>query len=385
MIDTKNIWCVIPVYNNSSTIENVAYECLHYLDNILIIDDGSTDADLSKVFQGTSIQVIRHEKNRGKGYALKTALCYLEQQNARFMITIDGDGQHYPKDIVKFLQALDEEEDTIIIGCRDFESADVPEKSRFGRKFSNMWVKLETGVSCRDSQSGFRAYPVKKIASLKLHGNHYDFENEVLTRAFWNGLKLKEVMVEVYYSKPGESSSSFRLFRDNMRISLMHMRLIGRLLLPIPKKVTGIDWRIFKEPRKFIRTLLRENATPMGLAASASVGTFLAVLPLIGIHTIVIVYVSVRLHLNKCMSVAIQNIFMPPFSPLLCIATGYYIRHGRWMPQFDYESFQEGAKMLFWDWLVGSLIWAPLFAVLMGFIVYRIAHNLQSDNEEYTE
>jgi glycosyltransferase involved in cell wall biosynthesis len=226
-----HIWCAIPVYNNGPTIKRIASECRLYLNNILVVDDGSTDADIPGIFAGTDIPVIRHEKNRGKGEAIMTAAKYIAEKGGLFMITIDADGQHYPKDLLKFMPLLQDGGSEIIVGCRNFDAGNIPKSSRFGRKFANFWLRVETGASIDDCQSGFRAYPVKHLLELKLHGSHYDFESEVLARAFWAGIDLKTVEVDVMYPEPQERISAFRPVVDNIRISLMHARLVGKRIL----------------------------------------------------------------------------------------------------------------------------------------------------------
>jgi glycosyltransferase involved in cell wall biosynthesis len=230
------IWCVIPVHNNKDTVKAVAAECSRYLPRIAVVDDGSTDADIPALFADTDIPVLRHDKNRGKGCAILTGLEFVKAQAGRFMITIDADGQHYPKDIEKFIPLLQEDEPAIIIGSRRFDSENIPGSSRFGRKFANFWLYAETGVFIDDCQSGFRAYPVQALSRIKLYGSYYDFEAEVLARAAWAGLKLKTVDIDVWYPEPGLRVSSFRPFLDNFRLSCMHARLLTERLLRSGKR-----------------------------------------------------------------------------------------------------------------------------------------------------
>ncbi len=227
------IWCVIPVYNNCRTVKTVADECSLYLNNIIVVDDGSTDADITEMFSGTTVKVIRHKKNKGKGKAIISAMKYITEHGGLFMITIDADGQHYPEDLKKFIPLLQDDETSIVVGCRNFNVKNIPGSSRFGRKFASFWLRMETGISISDCQSGFRAYPLKYISKIKLYGSHYDFEAEVLARAVWAGLKLKTVDIDVWYPKPQERVSSFKPITDNVRISLMHTRLIGRRILQL--------------------------------------------------------------------------------------------------------------------------------------------------------
>jgi len=121
---------------------------------------------------------------------------------------------------------------------------------------------------------------------------------------------------------------------------------------------------------------LRENASPAGLAVAAAVGSFLAVLPLISLHTVVILYVASRLHLNKVMAVSIQHLYMPPFIPLLCIELGYYFRNGHWLTEVSKQTLVAELPHRLYEWLLGSILIAPLAAVLMGLVVFSLARVL---------
>ena len=178
---------------------------------------------------------------------------------------------------------------------------------------------------------------------------------------------------------------------DNLRISIMHAQLVLRRLAPIPHKKLiqreedAIYKELFKHPVKVIKFLLHENATPVGLAASAAVGTFLAVLPLLSIHTLVIIYVATRLHLNKVMAVSIQNLCIPPFVPVACIELGYYMRYGRWLTDVSLNTvFGQFAERI-WEWLLGSLIVAPVLAVIVGVVVFFVSQALQIRMVKYAK
>jgi glycosyltransferase involved in cell wall biosynthesis len=377
-MELEKIWCAIPVFNNKATIRDVAAACRTLLSHVVVIDDGSTDADLADVLSGLDVMLLRHEKNMGKGVAILTASKYIEEQGGLYMITIDADGQHYPEDIRKFIPLISESDADIIIGCRNFDTGNVPEKSRFGRKFANFWLRVETGVEIDDCQSGFRAYPVRYLNQLQFKGLHYDFEAEILAKAVWAGMHLRPVPIDVYYPKPEERISSFRPFLDNLRLSLIHSMLVGRRLLPLRhrKLVKGDnkpDFAFLRHPGKFLMMLLKENATPGGLAMAAAVGVFFAALPLLFVHTLVILYVAARLNLNKVVAVNVQHLCMPPFVPALCIEVGYYLRHGQWLTDLSFATvFAQFSSRLF-EWFLGSLIIAPAGAALVGAFIYTSA------------
>lgn len=368
------IWCAVPVYNNRETVRDIVSGCRSILENVVVVDDGSTDADLFAVLSGLDITILRHEKNLGKGRAILTASRYIEEHGGAYMITIDADGQHRPADLVKFIPLLDDKDPAIIIGSRDFDTENVPGKSVFGRKFANFWLHVETGVHIDDCQSGFRAYPVKYLNRIKFRGSHYDFEAEVLARAVWAGLSLTTVNIEVFYPEPEKRVSSFRPFLDNLRISHTHAMLIGSRLIPFRHRQLverpKTDFRMLRHPGRFLIMLLKENATPAGLAMSAAVGVFLAVLPIMFLHTFVILYVAARLNLNKIVAVNVQHLCMPPFVPALCIEIGFFIRNGQWLTNISYETvFTQFSDRLL-EWLLGSLVIAPVAAALIAVITF---------------
>jgi glycosyltransferase involved in cell wall biosynthesis len=371
----ERAWIAVPVYNNGATVKAVVAACRAIMRNVVVVDDGSTDADVSALLSGLGVVVLKHDTNLGKGRAILTASRYIEEQGGAYMITIDADGQHHPKDIQKFIPLLREDDPAIIIGSRNFNTENVPASSRFGRSFANFWLKVETGVAIDDCQSGFRAYPVRYLNQLAFKGERYDFEAEVLAKAAWAGLKLKTVRIGVTYPKAGERVSSFKPFLDNLRLTGIHSMLVGRRLLPWPHKklvkdANAFDLSLLRHPGKVLKMLLQEHATPEGLALSAAVGMFLAVLPLLFAHTLVILYVSLRLNLNKVVALNVQHLAMPPFIPALCIEVGYYLRHGTWLTDLSFRTVFEQFSSRLYEWFLGSLIIAPLAALLIGGIMF---------------
>ena len=171
--------------------------------------------------------------------------------------------------------------------------------------------------------------------------------------------------------------SSFKPFLDNLRLTHTHALLVLRRLLPMPHRRLGgermrTDWSLLLRPREFFRTLVRQNATPGGLAFAAGVGTFIAALP-IPFHTGAILYAANRLRLNLLMALNIQHLCMPPFVPALCIEVGFYFRTGRWLTDISVETVFGQFKDRLLEWFLGSLVVAPLLAVLTGLLIYGAA------------
>lgn len=374
----ESTWCVIPVYNNKDTVKSVALACRNEVQHVVVVDDGSTDVDIGSLFTNTDITVLKHEMNLGKGQAILTALRHLKDHSAEWMITVDADGQHHPEDIRKFIPLLGENPAAIIIGARRMDSPNVPASSRFGMKFSDFWVRLETGLLVRDSQSGFRAYPVAYISQLKLKANRYDFEAEVLAKAAWAGLNILSVDINVTYQEKAARVSHFRPFMDNLLHTHRHALLVSRRLMPWPhRRLLPREQNEFllflRHPIIFCKTLPKEYSSPSELGIAAGVGTFIAALPIFSLHTIVIVYVTTRLRMNRIMAVVIQNLCAPPFVPAVCIEIGYFIRHGSWLSEISRETLLHQAPARLWEWLIGSLILGPPLAIAIGFIIFALA------------
>ena len=121
----------------------------------------------------------------------------------------------------------------------------IPKKSSFGNNFSNFWFTFETGVKLTDTQSGYRLYPLKPLANLRYYTNKFEFEIEIIVRASWKGIKVKNVPIQVLYDE-SERVSHFRPFKDFTRISVLNTVLV---LISL----------IYIKPRDFFRSLKKKR------------------------------------------------------------------------------------------------------------------------------
>lgn len=215
----KKACVVIPVYNSPFIIE-VVEDVLKYGYKVIVVDDGSDEA---LGLDGLDIDLIRHEVNLGKGEAILSGAKRARDVGYEYFITFDADKQHLSSQIVRLLDAY--KEGSIVIGNRDFDVDNVPESSKFGRKFSNFWVALETSRSLGDTQSGFRLYPVD-ILELNVKNRRFDFEIEVLALHSYRGGDFIDVEVECYYPPKEERVSHFDKLHDNVRLTIAHSRLL---------------------------------------------------------------------------------------------------------------------------------------------------------------
>ena len=225
---------VIPVYNHESMIEDVTQRALKLNLPVIVVNDGSTDSGCDRVGSGDGIQVLHHQENRGKGAAILTGFARASEI-ADWAITIDADGQHDPEDALHLIEAIPENSRPIIVGMRQgMAGKNVPWTSRFGRKFSNFWVRLSGGPQITDSQSGFRIYPLPESMNLGVVARRFQFEVEILVRAAWTNIPVLEVPVKVRYGKGSQRISHFRPFVDFLRNTRTFYQLITHRLFIYP-------------------------------------------------------------------------------------------------------------------------------------------------------
>ncbi len=211
-----SVCIVIPVYN-SPFIHEVIEDVLSYGYYVIVVDDGSTEP-----VESLHVEVIRHQENMGKGEAILTGAKRAKKLGYESFVTMDADKQHLSYEIIKLTEAY--KDDSIVIGCRNFEDENVPKSSKFGRAFSNFWVILETFKRFKDTQSGFRIYPIS-ILDLNIKNRRFDFEIEVLVLHSYEKKELIDVDVECYYPPHEERISHFDKVKDNIRLSKIHSRL----------------------------------------------------------------------------------------------------------------------------------------------------------------
>jgi glycosyltransferase involved in cell wall biosynthesis len=225
---------IIPVYNHPQKVGGIIRAALALNVPVVVIDDGSSDSTHETIKNIPGIRIVRHPKNLGKGAALMTG--FAEAAGfADWAITIDADGQHDPLDARKLIAAAKASPAAIIIGRRQgMNGANVRWTSRFGRKFSNFWVRASGGPTLSDSQSGFRIYPLPESLNLGVTSRRFEFEVEILVRANRQGMPVVEVPVSVTYEPAGERISHFRPWRDFLRNSSTFSRLIFERVLINP-------------------------------------------------------------------------------------------------------------------------------------------------------
>lgn len=325
-----NACVIIPTYNNAGTLAAVIRDVARYTEHIILVNDGSTDATEEIARSFPFLQYVGYPANVGKGWALRKAFAYAIAKNYTYAITIDSDGQHFAKDLPAFINKIETAPNAIIVGSRNMEQASVPGKSSFGHKFSNFWYKVETGIDCPDTQSGFRLYPLQLLKDIKFITRKYEFEIEVLVRAAWKGVAIDSVPVTVHYEPKETRVSHFRPFQDFSRVSVLNTFLVIIAFAYIkPRNFFRALFGKKKARQKLFEQLLSLDRSDQYKAASIGVGVFSGILPAWGFQMFIGLFIALIFKLNKGLVVIASNISIPPMIPLIIFLS--YKTGGLWM------------------------------------------------------
>lgn len=372
----NNLQCcvIIPTFNNHKTLQKVIEGVLFYTKNIIIVNDGSTDTTSKILGSFPDVQQLHLPKNKGKGNALQLGFKNAGNLGYHYAITIDSDGQHFPKDIPIFINELEkaENKNLLLIGARNMNQESVPKKSSFGNKFSNFWFWVETGIKLQDTQSGFRLYPIHHLKHIKFYSSKFEFEIEVIVKAAWHGVTVKNIPINILYDET-ERVSHFRPFKDFTRISILNTWLVILTFLYIKPRDL---YRKFKKKsiRRFIiEDFIGSNDSPRKKASSIALGVFIGLTPLWGLHTLIVLFLAIILSLNKTIAFAFSNISLPPFIPFILfsgIQTGNYILGQN--QSFNISEMTENFEVLkhLKAYIVGSLCFAVIAASTLGMLSY---------------
>ena len=191
--------------------------------HIVIVDDGS-DAEHQKWFAKAEAYpqctVLHHGVNKGKGRALKTAFQHVLEHmpEVKGVITIDGDGQHLVQDIIACGERMLQEEDKVVLGCRDFDQSGVPARSVAGNKTTSRMFRLIYGIQLGDTQTGLRAIPSSYLASFcAIEGERFEYETNMLLQMKRKGTDFLEQPITTVYD-PEDYSSHYNAVKDSWRI-----------------------------------------------------------------------------------------------------------------------------------------------------------------------
>jgi glycosyltransferase involved in cell wall biosynthesis len=200
------VTAVIPAYNEHVAVGSIALQATKFVDRVIVVDDGSTDntAEIAKL---AGVELIKHDKNMGKGVALKSG--FEAAKNSDIIVTLDADGQHKISDIPKLIKPIKEGKADIVNGSRYINGGEknTPKYRRLGQSVLDMVTNLNSKVKVTDSQSGFRAFSKKTLSAFRFNQTGYGIESEMLIDASNANFKIKEVEIEVIYDVDGSKEN----------------------------------------------------------------------------------------------------------------------------------------------------------------------------------
>lgn len=219
---------LIPAYNPDDALIKLVDELKEIgFAHIVIVNDGS-DPSCGPIFDRVDEavdKVIAHQSNQGKGAALKTGFRHITQAYPETLgvISVDADGQHKPKDVLRVYEEGVAKPHHLIMGCRDFSGQDIPFRSRFGNQVTRLVMLIGSGLRLKDTQTGLRAIPIRYAGQLvDVPGSRYDFEMNMLTFTKRLQVPIQQTSIETVYEDEN-ASSHFRPVIDSILIYRMFL------------------------------------------------------------------------------------------------------------------------------------------------------------------
>lgn len=234
----KGTVIVVPAYNEAGTIAAVVTDlCRSRPERVIVVDDGSRDDTAARVealirsgeCEDTEIELARHPRNLGKGFALANGMARALHLGAERVITFDGDGQHDAGDVPRLEQVNRIHPDAVVIAARAKDRHRAPVLRRFANDTADFWISWACGMRIRDTQSGFRLYPSALLSGLSTRPREnrgFAFETELLIDATSAGVLVRSVPIETRYLEQGRPSH-YRPWHDTWSI----IRLVAAHLL----------------------------------------------------------------------------------------------------------------------------------------------------------
>ena len=212
--DRSRIAAVIPAYQEEKYVSEVARRARAQLQNVLVVDDGSTDATSDRA-RSAGVDVVVHPQNRGKGESIKTGLHYWLQRGSEYVVLLDADGQHLPEEISRFVEAAaSDNQAKIFVGSRMNDTSTMPFVRQMVNRYMSGKISRVCGQQIPDTQCGFRMLHRDIIPEVLSGASRFEYETEMLIIASRKGHRVASVPITTVYS---DEVSSINPVRDTLR------------------------------------------------------------------------------------------------------------------------------------------------------------------------
>jgi glycosyltransferase involved in cell wall biosynthesis len=198
----------IPAYNEASYVGSIILQARQYVDEVIVVDDGSTD-NTARIAELAGATVIRHKQNKGYGAAIQSILAEAKQKNPDVLVLLDADSQHNPNEIPTLIKAVSEGSD-LAIGSREAQKDKTPRYRRIGQKIVSRSTRLASKANISDSECGFRAFSKKAISELELKASGMAVSSETIVCAAEKNLRITEVPISNIYTTDGSTLNPIR-------------------------------------------------------------------------------------------------------------------------------------------------------------------------------
>lgn len=219
---------LVPMYNEALHIGGVVRGCRRHVP-VVAIDDGSTD-DSARLAAEAGAHVIRQHTNTGKGSALQRGFAYALDNGYDAVVQLDGDGQHDPGDIPRFMAAAEAEPSLgMVVGSRMAEPQDMPLMRLLTNRTMSAIISHLCGQSLLDTQCGYRLVRAEALRSVRLNASRYDIETEMILEVCAAGFRVAEIAIQSIYT---DETSDIRVVRETCRFLKMVWRYRSRRAMP---------------------------------------------------------------------------------------------------------------------------------------------------------
>jgi glycosyltransferase involved in cell wall biosynthesis len=226
-VTAVRIAAVIPAFNEAGTIAAVVQGLRSSVAEVIVVDDGSTDETAERA-RAAGANVLVHERNLGKGHAVRTGLARVLAGDFTHVLLLDGDMQHLPVEAPRLIHAAETSQADVVIGERVFKRSEMPASRFHANRVGSRALSWFVGVPLGDTQCGFRVFRTDAVRPLGLSATGYEIETEMLVKVRRRGGRVASVPVTAVYTG---QRSKLRPVRDTTRTCFLavYYRFIERL------------------------------------------------------------------------------------------------------------------------------------------------------------